>query len=108
MVFVQGLSTAVASAEALDLEFWAKDCPKDCTFKQLKVVKMADMSGVPHEMEFLKFLLVNSPVLETMSITPCVYVMDGRLNMLVQLVRFRRASAEAEIIFTQDETLCVS
>ncbi|KAJ6324568.1 hypothetical protein OIU76_011800 [Salix suchowensis] len=33
---VSGLSTAVASAEALDLEFWAKDCPKDCTFKQLK------------------------------------------------------------------------
>ncbi|KAJ6356987.1 hypothetical protein OIU78_004979 [Salix suchowensis] len=25
---VSGLSTAVASAEALDLEFWAKDCPQ--------------------------------------------------------------------------------
>ena len=91
----------MASVEAPNLEFWAKECPKDCTFKQLKVLKMTDMSGVPHEMEFMKFLLANSPVLETMSITPCVYVMDGRLNMLIQLVRFRRASAEAEIIFTR-------
>ncbi|KAJ6982288.1 hypothetical protein NC653_025410 [Populus alba x Populus x berolinensis] len=98
---ISGSSTAVASVEAPNLEFWAKECPKDCTFKQLKVVKMTDMFGVPHEMEFMKFLLANSPVLETMSITPCVYVMDGRLNMLIQLVRFRRASAEAEIIFTR-------
>ena len=65
-------------------------------------MKMTDMSGVPHEMEFIKFLLANSPALETMSISPCVYVMDGRLNMLIELLRFRRASAQAEILFIQD------
>uniref|UniRef100_A0A2K1ZFE4 FBD domain-containing protein n=1 Tax=Populus trichocarpa TaxID=3694 RepID=A0A2K1ZFE4_POPTR len=105
---ISGSSTTVAAVEVPDLGFWAEECPEDCTFKQLKVVKMTDMSGVPHEMEFLKFLLANSPVLETLCITPCVYVMDGILNMLVQLVRFRSASAEAEITFTQDETPCTS
>ena len=63
---------------------------------------MTDMSGVPHEMEFFKFLLSRSPVLETLSIAPCVYVMDGRLNMLIELVRFRRASPLAEIVFVQE------
>ncbi|KAL3582037.1 hypothetical protein D5086_016369 [Populus alba] len=78
---ISGSSTTVAAVEVPDLGFWAEKCPEDCTFKQLKVA--------------------NSPVLETLCITPCVYVMDGILNMLVQLVRFRRASAEAEITFTQ-------
>jgi hypothetical protein len=100
----------VAAVEVPDLGFWAEECPEDCTFKQLKVVKMTDMSGVPHEMDGILNMLVqlvaNSPVLETLCITPCVHVMDGILNMLVQLVRFRRASAEAEITLTEDETPC--
>jgi hypothetical protein len=62
---------------------------------------MTEMSGVPHEMEFIKFLLENSPVLEIMSITPCQFLMEGRLNMLIELVKFRRASAQAEILFSQ-------
>lgn len=66
---------------------------------------MTDMSGVPHEMGFIKFLLRNSPVLEIMSITPSVYVTEGRLNLLIELLRFKRASAEAEIIFVQDQVL---
>lgn len=94
--------------QAPDLDFWARHCPKDCTFNQLKVVKMTDMYGVPHEMEFIKLLLANSPVLETMTITPCTYVMDGRMNMLIQLLKFRRASAESQILFIQDEALCVT
>lgn len=63
---------------------------------------MTEMSGVPHEMEFIKFLLGSSPELEIMSIMPCGYVNDGRLNMLIELVKFRRASARAEILFIQD------
>ncbi|XP_050221212.1 F-box/FBD/LRR-repeat protein At1g13570-like [Mercurialis annua] len=99
---ISGSSNTLAAVEAPDLDFWLKECPKNCTFEKLKGVKMTDMSGVPHEMEFIKFLLANSPVLETLSITPCVYVMDGRVNMLVELLKFRRASALAEILFIQD------
>lgn len=96
---ISGSSNTLAALEAPDLEFWERKGLLDCTFKNLKTVKMTDMSGVPHELEFIKFLLGNSPVLEIMSITPCVYVIEGRLNMLIELVRFRRASAQAEIVF---------
>ncbi|KAE8673281.1 F-box/FBD/LRR-repeat protein [Hibiscus syriacus] len=99
---ISGSSNTLAAIDAPDLDFWDDELPSDCTFKQLKLVKMTDMSGVPHEMEFIKFLLTNSPALETMSISPCVYVMDGRLNMLIELLSFRRASAQAEILFIQD------
>lgn len=99
---ISGSSNTIVASEAPDLGFWEKECPRDCTFGQLKTVKMSDMSGVPHEMEFIKFLLRNSPKLEIMSITPSVYVTEGRVNMLIELVRFRRASAQAEIVFVQD------
>ncbi|KAA8532813.1 hypothetical protein F0562_033070 [Nyssa sinensis] len=97
-----GSSNTTAAAEAPDLDFWEKECPSGCMFKQLKTVKMTDMFGIPHEMDFIKFLLGNSPVLEIMSVAPSVYVTEGRLNMLIELARFRRASAKAEIIFIQD------
>ena len=92
----------MAASEAPDLDFWENECPSNCTFGKLKVVKTTDMSGVPHEMEFIKYLLRNCPVLETMSIRPCVYVTDRRLNMLIELLRFRRASPQAEILFIQE------
>ncbi|GLU04839.1 hypothetical protein SLE2022_219680 [Rubroshorea leprosula] len=99
---ISGSSNTLAAMEAPDLDFWQKECPSDCTIKQLKVVKMTEMSGVPHEMEFIKFLLANSPLLESMTISPCICVMDEKLNMLIELLRFRRASAQAEILFIQD------
>ncbi|KAM1633193.1 hypothetical protein ACFXTN_010290 [Malus domestica] len=99
---ISGSSNTLAAIEASDLDFWEKQCPSDCTFRRLKVVKMTDMSGVPHEMEFMKFLLKKSPVLEMMSVTPCAYVLEGQLNMLIELARFKRASPEAEVIFIQD------
>ncbi|XP_044490563.1 F-box/FBD/LRR-repeat protein At1g13570-like isoform X1 [Mangifera indica] len=111
---ISGLSNTSAAVEADDLDVWEKECPSDCTFKQLKLVKMTDMSGVLHEMELIKFLLKSSPVLEIMSIKPCAFVRhtrqnmliemwtDTKLNMLIELLRFRRASAQAEIVFVQD------
>ncbi|GMY26731.1 F-box/FBD/LRR-repeat protein At1g13570 [Fagus crenata] len=98
---ISSSSNTLAGMEATDLDFWEKDCPSHFLFERLKVVKMTEMSGVPHEMEFIKFLLENSPVLEVMSIVPCSFVTEGRLNMLIELVRFRRASAKAEILFIQ-------
>ncbi|GFZ16193.1 F-box/RNI-like superfamily protein [Actinidia rufa] len=99
---ISGSSNVSAATEASDLDFGGKEYPTDCTFRLLKTVKMTDMSGVLHEMEFIKFLLRNSPVLKIMSITPSVYVTDYRINMLIELLRFRRASSDAEITFIQD------
>lgn len=98
----QGSSNTLAAIEAPDVDLWEKESLSKCTFQRLKLVKMTDMSGVPHEMEFIKFLLSRSPELEIMSIVPCGYVIDGGLNILIELVRFRRASAQAEIVFTKD------
>ncbi|XP_076891916.1 F-box/FBD/LRR-repeat protein At1g13570-like [Bidens hawaiensis] len=100
---ISGSSNSSPALEAPDLDFWENECPCDCTFNQLKIVKMTEMSDVPHEMRFIEFLLRNSPVLEVLSITPSVYVTDGRINMLIELLRLKRASAEAEIIFVQDQ-----
>ncbi|XP_028078827.1 F-box/FBD/LRR-repeat protein At1g13570-like [Camellia sinensis] len=85
---ISGSSNTSTATKALDLDFWEKKCPSDCTFSLLETVNMTDMSSVPHEMEFIKFLLRNSPMLETMSITTSVYVTDGRLHMWIELVRF--------------------
>lgn len=84
------------------MDFWEKECEFDCKFEHLKMVKMMDMSGVPHEIGFIGFMLGNSPVLETMSITPSVYMTEDRLNFLIELTKFKRASPEAEMIFVQD------
>ncbi|KAJ0725173.1 putative F-box domain, FBD domain, leucine-rich repeat domain superfamily [Helianthus annuus] len=100
---ISGSSNPSPATETPDLDFWEKECPCDCAFKRLKIVKMTDVSGVPHEMGFIEFLLGNSPALEIMSITPSVYVTEGRVNMLIELLRLKRASAEAEIIFVQDQ-----
>ncbi|XP_052200547.1 F-box/FBD/LRR-repeat protein At1g13570 [Diospyros lotus] len=95
-------SNLSVALEPPDLGFWEEESPCDHKFRLLKTVKITDMSGVPHEMEFIKFLLESSPVLETMNIVPSVNATDGKFNTLVELLRFRRASAQAEIIFFQD------
>lgn len=38
-------------------------------FHQLKKIKMSSMSGEAPQMEFLKFVLANAPVLQTMTVT---------------------------------------
>lgn len=99
---ISGSPNTMAAVEASDFDFWETECPSDCTLKQLKTVKITDLFGVRHEMEFIRFLLGNSPLLEKMSIAPCTYVTEGRVDMLVELVRFRRASPLAEILFVQE------
>ncbi|KAL3501597.1 hypothetical protein ACH5RR_036046 [Cinchona calisaya] len=100
---ISGSSNTSAALLASDLGIWEKECSKDYMFDQLKTVKITEVSGILHEMGFIKFLLVHSPVLKEMTIIPSAYVTDGRLNMLVNLVRYRRASAQAEVIFVQEQ-----
>ncbi|KAL7594105.1 hypothetical protein Lser_V15G31900 [Lactuca serriola] len=87
--------------EASSLDFWEMECPFDYIFERLKMVKMTCISGVPHEMGFIKFLLGSSPILETMSISPSGNITDGRSTFSIELPRLRRASPKAEIIFVQ-------
>ena len=89
--------------EAPDLDFWENECPSDCKFKQLKTVKLTDLCGAPHEMGLIKFLLANSPILEKMTIAPCIYDTEVKLEMLIELVSFRRASPLAVIKYLPGE-----
>ncbi|KAI3495106.1 hypothetical protein L1887_37267 [Cichorium endivia] len=79
------LHTSFAT-EDHDLEFWETDY--DCIFERLMTVNMTGISAVPHHTGFIEFLLERSPVLETMSITPCVNMTDEKLNFSIELLRF--------------------
>ncbi|PNY00080.1 F-box/FBD/LRR-repeat protein [Trifolium pratense] len=100
---ISGSSNISAATYAAGFEFWEKECPTDSILSQLKVVKLTEMSGVPHEIEFIKFLLGCSPALETMSIIPSMYDLECQLKMLVELMKFRRASTKAEIYFIRGD-----
>ncbi|XP_044493003.1 F-box/FBD/LRR-repeat protein At1g13570-like isoform X2 [Mangifera indica] len=71
---ISGPSNSVTAIEAYDSDFWEMKCPSDCSFKQLKLVKMTDISVVA----------------------------DRKLTMLIELLRFQRASAQAEIVFVEE------
>ncbi|KAI3778839.1 hypothetical protein L2E82_08225 [Cichorium intybus] len=100
---IEGMSVFSSATQApADLDFWEKECLFDCTFERLKMVKMMDMIGVPHEVGFIGFLLGKSPVLETMRITPNVpNLTKDRLSFVIELTKLRRTSPEAEMIFVQ-------
>lgn len=95
-------NTGAASDATNDLDFWEKECPSDYTFQQMKSVRLSDLSCVPHEMEFIKFMLPNSPVLVTIHVSASSYVKDRVVHMLMELVRFRQASALAELTFKHE------
>lgn len=66
-------------------------------FSQLQMVKIAGISGVRSELEFINFVLSNSPVLETLTVKPASP--EGGWDLIKELLRFRRASVRAEIIY---------
>ncbi|KAM3237206.1 F-box/FBD/LRR-repeat protein [Capsicum annuum] len=70
---------------------------QNCMFNQLRHVKIAGISGLKQELNFINFLLANSPILERMTVKPAS--VDGAWDMLKELLRFRRASVQAEIVY---------
>ncbi|XP_017234112.2 F-box/FBD/LRR-repeat protein At1g13570 isoform X2 [Daucus carota subsp. sativus] len=83
--------------KAAGLDFWEKQCPSDFTFKHLKVVKMTEVSR-EHEIEFLKFVLGRSPVLQMMNVSPpdsC----RGRMSMVNKVLSLGKAFPNVEIKF---------
>ncbi|XVE94776.1 hypothetical protein REPUB_Repub02eG0038300 [Reevesia pubescens] len=66
-------------------------------FSHLRLVKMSGISGVKSEMDFIKFLLSNLPVLERFTVKPASQ--EGEWELLKELLRFPRASIYAEVIY---------
>ncbi|KAL5071543.1 hypothetical protein RYX36_022430, partial [Vicia faba] len=63
---------------------------------QVRHVTIDSISGFQPELDMIRFLLLNSPVLEKMIVKPIVNV---RPELVPQLIRFKRASREAEVIY---------
>lgn len=65
-------------------------------------MRMTDVSGIRNELEFIRFLLGTSPVLETVIVTSSLSDKDARMEMVVELLRFPRVSPRAQLLFLQD------
>ncbi|CAA0841773.1 F-box/FBD/LRR-repeat protein [Striga hermonthica] len=68
-------------------------------FTRLRLIKIVGLSGIRQVLDFVSFLLANAPVLEKMTVKP--ESMDCERELLKELLRFRRASTFAEIVFLE-------
>ncbi|AES96739.1 putative F-box domain, FBD domain, leucine-rich repeat domain, L domain-containing protein [Medicago truncatula] len=62
----------------------------------VKYVVIKDISGTKSELDFIRFLLQYSPVLQKMTVKPAENV---KPELMTELIRFRRASGQAEVIY---------
>lgn len=63
---------------------------------KLQHVKIQDISGTKSEFDFIRFLLLYSHVLKKMIVEP---VENVKPELITELIRFRRASGQAEVIY---------
>ncbi|KEH37791.1 putative F-box domain, FBD domain, leucine-rich repeat domain, L domain-containing protein [Medicago truncatula] len=63
---------------------------------KLQHVEIQDISGTKSELDFIRFLLLYSPVLKKMIVEP---VENVKPELITELIRFRRASEQAEVIY---------
>ncbi|KAF8407778.1 hypothetical protein HHK36_006914 [Tetracentron sinense] len=82
-------------------DFWEAQGHLDCSMNHLRVGRAYNIGGARPELQFIKFLLVNSPVLEKLNVTPKSGKNIDKMKMLEELLRFRRASTSAEIIYNR-------
>ncbi|CAK8569933.1 unnamed protein product [Lathyrus sativus] len=75
---------------------WEDVFSRPATPIQVRHVTIDSISGFQLELDFIKFLLLYSPVLEKIIVKPLEIV---GAEFLIELARFKRASREAEIIY---------
>ncbi|XP_077215644.1 F-box/FBD/LRR-repeat protein At1g13570-like [Tasmannia lanceolata] len=97
---VSVLPVSKSSSAQRTTNYWKAQEDMDCMLKHLQILEVKSISGVKPELEFIKVLLVNSPVLEKLIIR-CSSTTNVKSKVMImkELMRFRRASARAEIIY---------
>lgn len=65
-------------------------------------MKMTDVSGIRNELEFIRFLLGTSPVLETVVVSSSLIDKEAKMDMVIELLRYPRVSPRAQFLFLQD------
>ncbi|KAF7123226.1 hypothetical protein RHSIM_Rhsim12G0067600 [Rhododendron simsii] len=87
------------SAIPMDIDFLEMHGCSDVSLNQLREVDMENVSGTKPELEFIKFLLAKSPMLDTMLIKLKSQSVADELQIVKELTRLRRASPQAEMNF---------
>lgn len=82
-----------------EIKYWDGEGQPDCLLDQLKVVKMVGIFGGLSDLGFVKFILANAPKLETLSFKINERVDSRRPSIFEELLRYRRASPNAQIIY---------
>ena len=77
---------------------YALDDNQNCQLTQLRLLKITGVSGLSAELDFIKFLLSSSPVLEKMIVEPAVIV-GGFPEQVKKVLPFWCVSENAEIIY---------
>ncbi|XP_042503444.1 F-box/FBD/LRR-repeat protein At1g13570-like [Macadamia integrifolia] len=75
----------------------------ECTFNKLRIVNISTLFGMEIELVLVKFILANSPVLETMNISSAKNGIEV-VTFLKVLLQFKRASPQAKIVYLDPET----
>ncbi|XP_040367312.1 uncharacterized protein LOC121050629 [Rosa chinensis] len=83
-------------AVAGEVNSWLDD-NRSCQFSQLWLVKIFGLRGVIAELEFIRFVLLRSPILESMTVKPRSD--KGSSELFKKWLRFKRVSVDAEIIY---------
>jgi len=65
---------------------------------RVRHVGIEGISGIKSELDFMRFLLLHSPVLEKMRVKPNFNVRFGS-KLMSELLRSKRASAQAEVVY---------
>ena len=83
-----------------DTYCWEETFFKPETPIQVLSVTIDNISGLQLELDFIRFILLYSPVLEKMIVKPDVNV---RPELVTGLIRFKRESRDAEVIYVEKE-----
>ncbi|CAM8884304.1 unnamed protein product [Rhodiola kirilowii] len=67
----------------------------------LKTVKVEGLMGMEPELHFIELVLSCCPMLEELYLTSHGITADAEFKMMADIMRFRRASAQAEIIYSK-------
>ncbi|XP_058727087.1 F-box/FBD/LRR-repeat protein At1g13570-like [Vicia villosa] len=84
-----------------DIYCWEEIFLKPETPIQVRNVKIKNISGFQLELDFIRFLLLNLPVLKKMTVKPIVNV---RPELVTGLIRFKRESRDAEVIYNVEDS----
>ncbi|RWR81200.1 F-box/RNI-like superfamily protein isoform 1 [Cinnamomum micranthum f. kanehirae] len=82
-----------------EASFWGAKIQFDCLLNHLHAVEIIGLA-LSMDLEFVRYILSSAPVLETMKVYTYEYLEEQEVSRIKnELMRFRRASSRAEIIY---------